>query len=54
MDEARWVRIERTIEYLTSQQTTMRELAQAQRHTDERLNALIRFVDRKLGGTPLN
>ncbi len=106
MDEARWERIERTIEYLTNQQAhsdakfsawsdkadgiieslqqasnrhdglietlfamqektqriadqntiAIRELRQgqqeltdSQRHTDERLNALIGFIDRKKG-----
>ncbi len=109
MDEARWERIERTIEYLTNQQahseakfsawndqskermdefhrgmdelqnaqsgtqvlvetlfalqeSTQRKLdrlsekvdklADSQLHTDERLNALIGFVDSRLNGTP--
>lgn len=99
MDEARWERIERTIEYLTNQQAhseakfssqieellrvqaghkdvisalfamqdqtqrvadqntiairelreSQREFAESQRHTDERLNALIGYVDRRNG-----
>lgn len=104
MDEARWERIERTIEFLTNQQAnseakfsawseraqekieellhvqsghqvlidalfaqdekvqrtldrvsiSLEKLNEAQLHTEERLNALIGFVDRKLGGSPIN
>ena len=96
MDDDRWERISRTIEYLTNQQassdskfcswidkadriiesleqavhrhdglvetlfslqeSTQRKLAalaDALLHTDERLNALIGFVDSRLNGPPL-
>ena len=83
MDEARWKRIERTIEYLTNQQSVpethealerarhrtatvlqqtaaaqqktqqcIDQLVQAQRPTDERLNALTGVVDFPLNLTP--
>ena len=72
MDEARWERIERTIEYLTIQQAApethealkrarhrtatvlqrIDQLVQAQRPTDEPLNALMGVVDFHLNLTP--
>jgi len=72
MDEARWERIERTIEYLTNQQAAPKtrealerarhrtakvleridQLVQAQRPTDERLNALMGVIDFHLNLTP--